>query len=167
MSSAPHSRDSSSPLKPIMQRCVFLRFRFVHRTRPPRVETRPKQQVYAPPFHWAERNPNSARHDHPGNIDNPIRRKPAFDSADHLAKRQGSKEPQLAKTRPSQRPEQSLEANLQSPNQVSMSSDNSSFNFHPRHFGDSGITTNGERTANLDASLNLTLRQCGTTPREL
>jgi hypothetical protein len=65
VSSAAHSRDGPSPLKPFMQRCVFLRFRFVHRKKPPRVETRPKQQVHAPPFHWADRNPNSARHGRP------------------------------------------------------------------------------------------------------
>ena len=74
VSSAAHSCDSSGPFKPVMQRCVFLGFRFVHRTRPPRVETRPKQQVYAPPFPWAERNPNSARHGRPGTVYNLIRR---------------------------------------------------------------------------------------------
>jgi hypothetical protein len=68
------------------------------------------------------------------------------ESADHLAKKLGSGAASLAKTRPSQRLEQSLKAVLRSPNQVSMSSDNSSFNFHPRHFGDSGITRNGDET---------------------
>jgi hypothetical protein len=34
--------NCSCPLKPIMQRCVFLGRKIVHRTRPPRGETRPK-----------------------------------------------------------------------------------------------------------------------------
>ena len=72
---AAHTRHGSGPLKPFMQRCVFLRFHFVHRTKPPRVETRPKQQVHAPPFHWSERNPNSARKAVPGIVDNTTRRK--------------------------------------------------------------------------------------------
>jgi hypothetical protein len=44
-----------------MQRCVFLGFRIVHRQEPPRGETRPKQQVHAPPLPWAERNPSLSR----------------------------------------------------------------------------------------------------------
>ena len=101
VSTAAHSGDSSGPLKPIMQRCVFLRFRFVHRTRPPQVETRPKQQVYAPPFHWAERNPNSTRQGRPGIVrqPDPPEDRPV-DSADHLAKKLGSVEAQSRENTP-------------------------------------------------------------------
>jgi hypothetical protein len=63
------SGNGPSPLKPIMHRCDFLGFRLVHRTLPPRGETRPKQQVHAPPFPWAERNPNSPQHSRPGICD--------------------------------------------------------------------------------------------------
>ena len=66
VNSAPHPGNSPGPLKPIMHRCDFLGFRLVHRTIPPRGETRPKQQVHAPPFPWAERNPNSPQHGRPG-----------------------------------------------------------------------------------------------------
>ena len=34
--------DSPGPFKPIMHRCVFLRIRFVHQTKPPQGETRPR-----------------------------------------------------------------------------------------------------------------------------
>jgi len=58
--------NGPGPLKPIIHRCDFLGFRLIHRTLPPRGETRPKQQVYAPPFPWARRNPNPPRHGRPG-----------------------------------------------------------------------------------------------------
>ncbi len=40
--------DRPCPFETLMQRCGLLGLRFVHRTRLPRVETRPKQQVHAP-----------------------------------------------------------------------------------------------------------------------
>lgn len=43
-----HASDRARPLESIMQRCGFLGLRFTHRTKLPRVETRPEKQVHAP-----------------------------------------------------------------------------------------------------------------------
>ena len=103
VSPAAHTRDGSGPFKPFMQRCVFLRFHFVHRTKPPRVETRPRQQVHAPPFHWAERNPNSPRHGRPGIVDNTTRRKNRLLYRQITSRYAGMVEPGSRMPRPSQR----------------------------------------------------------------
>jgi hypothetical protein len=60
--------------KPFMHRCILLRFRIVHRLKPPQGETRPKEQVNAPPFPWTQRNPNSPGHRRPGIGQRMIRR---------------------------------------------------------------------------------------------
>ncbi len=51
--------DCSCPLKPIMQRCVFLGLKIVHRTKPPRGETRPRKLGRRFTLPWARRKPRS------------------------------------------------------------------------------------------------------------
>lgn len=43
-----HASDRARPLESLMQRCGFLGLRFTHRTKLPRVETRPGKEVRAP-----------------------------------------------------------------------------------------------------------------------
>jgi hypothetical protein len=69
----------------------------------------------------------------------------SFIPADQIAKNQIFRSDRFATAHPARRSERSRAASARSPHGVTMSSDNSSFNFHPRHFGDSGKTTTGDR----------------------
>ena len=123
------------PFKPIMHRCVFLSSnRFVHQTKPPQGETRPRYQVHASPFPWSRKEPEflPARPSWLRIVVSPLSsvQKSRGSTCDSQAIRIAFHRPFTTKT--------AIRiiawSRSQIARQVSITSDNSSIYFDPRHF---------------------------------
>ena len=112
--------------KPIMHRCVLLRFRIIHRQKPPKEKRDPK---YRSTLHHSL-GPRGTRIPLSTAVLASVTGCPAgrFTAAEQLASTMGFDSPRATKARPILRSDRSLEAVPKSPNQVTLSSDNSEFN---------------------------------------
>jgi hypothetical protein len=129
-------RDRPGPLKPLMHRCVFLGFRFIHRDKTPirRNATQTTGPRFTIPLDQEE--PKSPRHGLPGG---------RFRSLQTALATTGSTREKLSRlTHPRERTTQASNADTQlAPvqnrhEQVNISSDNSRKKFDCRHFWRSG-----------------------------